>query len=75
LPQAYAATCLDAWERSALGNARRCIALLLEEEERRFAGAEASSTQVVTPVYINMETRIDNLFADLNKDALRFQEL
>jgi len=66
---------LDAWSGQRLETLERCIALLLEEERTEVAAAEASSTQVVTPVSINMETRIDNLFADLNKDALRFQEL
>jgi DNA primase len=56
---------LDAWCGQRLETLERCIALLLEQER-----GEAAS-----PLNQNMETRIDSLFADLNRDALRFQDL
>ena len=56
---------LDAWCGQRLETLERCIALLLEQER----------SEAATPLHHNMETRIDALFADLNRDALRFQEL
>lgn len=56
---------LDAWCGQRLETLERCIALLLEQE----------TTEAPAPLNLNMETRIDALFADLNRDALRFQEL
>jgi DNA primase len=61
---------LDAWSSQRLETLERCIALLLEEE-RREADASASGLAPVS----DMESRIDSLFADLNGDALRFQDL
>ena len=61
---------LDAWSSQRLETLERCIALLLEEE-RREAVASASGLAPVS----DMESRIDGLFADLNGDALRFQDL
>ena len=61
---------LDAWSSQRLETLERCIALLLEEE-RREAVASASGLAPVS----DMESRIEALFADLNGDALRFQDL
>jgi DNA primase len=61
---------LDAWSSQRLETLERCIALLLDEE-RREADASASGLAPVS----DMESRIDSLFADLNGDALRFQDL
>ncbi len=56
---------LDAWGSQRLETLERCIARLLEESE-----AEASAAAA-----LSMESRIDLMFAELNGDALRFQEL
>ncbi len=56
---------LNAWSAQRLETLERCIARLLDEG--RNAAAE--------PAALDMETRIDAMFADLNSDALRFQEL
>jgi DNA primase len=55
---------LDAWSSQRLQTLEQCIATLLEPEaaQRPDAGDD-------------MEQRIEALFADLNGDALRFQEL
>ncbi len=65
---------LDAWSSQRLETLERCIALLLAEGQ---PGAEAPAAGVgsgLSPA-IDMETRIDAMFADLNRDALHFQEL
>ncbi len=54
---------LNAWGTQRLETLERCIARLLEED---------SATM---PAGLDMETRIDAMFAELNSDALRFQEL
>jgi DNA primase len=56
---------LDAWGSQRLETLERCIARLLQESE-----AEASAAAA-----LSMESRIDAMFAELNGDALRFQEL
>jgi len=56
---------LDAWCGQRLETLERCIALLLEQ----------TRTEAATATAVNMELRIDTLFAELNADALRFQEL
>jgi DNA primase len=60
---------LDAWSSQRLETLERCIARLLEGERQ-----EAASHDGLVPVS-DMESRIDGLFAELNSDALRFQEL
>jgi DNA primase len=60
---------LDAWSSQRLQTLEHCIARLLEEEER-----ERSAPAGLVPVG-DIEQRIDSLFAELNGDALRFQEL
>ena len=62
---------LDAWCGQRLETLERCIALLLEQE----AAAAATPASQIPTQNQNMETRIDALFADLNRDALRFQDL
>ena len=54
---------LNAWGTQRLETLERCIARLLEEDSAN------------TPAGLDMETRIDAMFAELNSDALRFQEL
>lgn len=61
---------LSAWSSQRLQTLERCIAHLLEEP------AEAPAAEApLLPVALDMETRIEAMFADLNSDALRFQEL
>ena len=64
---------LNAWSAQRLETLERCIARLLEEG--RTASADLADAPVPQPVVLDMETRIDAMFADLNSDALRFQEL
>jgi len=52
---------LNAWGTQRLETLERCIARLLQEDS--------------APAGLDMETRIDAMFAELNSDALRFQEL
>ncbi|MEY2645363.1 MAG: hypothetical protein RLZZ611_2012, partial [Cyanobacteriota bacterium] len=61
---------LSAWSSQRLETLERCIARLLEQTGDSMAdpGADAVAG-------FDMETRIDAMFADLNSDALRFQEL
>jgi DNA primase len=54
---------LNAWGTQRLETLERCIARLLEEDS------------APAPAGLDMETRIDAMFAELNSDALRFQEL
>ncbi len=54
---------LEAWGSQRLETLERCIASLIEKERNE---PEVSS---------DMETRIDEMFEELNQDALRFQEL
>ena len=63
---------LNAWSAQRLETLERCIARLLEEGRSEASRAAAGATQ---PAGLDMETRIDAMFADLNSDALRFQEL
>ncbi len=74
---------LDAWSSQRLETLERCIARLLEPEVARAEGetdagaadgAPAPGSGGLVPVG-DMEQRIEALFADLNGDALRFQEL
>ena len=61
---------LDAWSSQRLETLERCISRLLEEE-RQEAQATASGLAPLS----DMEVRIEALFAELNGDALRFQDL
>jgi DNA primase len=63
---------LDAWSSLRLETLERCIARLLEQETE--ANPEGSVQDRLVPL-MDMEQRIEALFADLNHDALRFQEL
>ena len=54
---------LNAWGTQRLETLERCIARLLEEDSS------------AAPAGLDMETRIEAMFAELNRDALRFQEL
>ena len=60
---------LDAWSSQRLETLERCIARLLESE------AAAPRPPDLAPADLDMETRIEALFRELNADALRFQEL
>ncbi|MBV2350652.1 DNA primase [Synechococcus sp. HK05] len=64
---------LNAWSSQRLETLERCIARLLEEGQA--APAEPAADQPLQPVALDMEARIEAMFADLNGDALRFQEL
>ncbi|MFZ9752785.1 MAG: DNA primase [Cyanobium sp.] len=55
---------LDAWSAQRLATLEQCIAQLLQEP----------SDPAPEPPLLDMEQRIDQLFASLNGDALRFQE-
>jgi DNA primase len=78
---------LDAWSSQRLETLERCIALLLAEGQpgaQPPAGAAGAGAPGPGPAAapgsglspaIDMETRIDAMFADLNRDALHFQEL
>jgi DNA primase len=63
---------LDAWSSQRLQTLEHCIARLLEPDP---APAPAPPTAAVAAPAADMEQRIEALFADLNGDALRFQEL
>ncbi len=58
---------LDAWSTQRLETLEHCIARLLEQSEP--APSSASNPG------LDMELRIEAMFADLNRDALQFQEL
>ncbi len=56
---------LDAWRSQRLETLEQCIATLLLESRDNVTDAPIE----------DMEARIDRMFAELNGDALRFQEL
>ena len=58
---------LDAWSSQRLETLERCIARLLDDSQAPPAEAAAET--------LDMETRIEAMFAELNSDALRFQDL
>ena len=60
---------LDAWSSQRLETLERCIARLLEQPE------QGHSSNGVSNPGLDMEHRIDALFAELNQDALQFQGL
>ncbi len=68
---------LDAWQGQRLETLERCIARLLEKDTEPAAGPAAPGPAGATAALPggDMETRIDALFSELNRDALRFQEL
>jgi DNA primase len=64
---------LDAWSSQRLETLERCIARLLQPEAPAVAASPAPAG--LEPVVRDMEARIEALFAELNADALHFQEL
>ena len=62
---------LNAWSAQRLETLERCIARLLEEG----SAPAVETTASPQPAGLDMESRIEAMFADLNSDALRFQEL
>jgi DNA primase len=69
---------LNAWSSQRLETLERCIATLLEQSSAGPGSPEESRAVPVGSVLhagLDMEARIDAMFADLNSDALRFQEL
>lgn len=69
---------LDAWSSQRLQTLEQCIARLLEEERQESEPSAPPPGLVPVGDLVpmdNMEQRIEALFADLNGDALRFQEL
>jgi DNA primase len=73
---------LAAWSSQRLETLERCIARLLEQEAGAAGvdfstgvdGPNAASAASIDPL-ADMEQRIEALFAELNGDALRFQQL
>jgi DNA primase len=71
---------LSAWSSQRLETLERCIARLLEEgsaEASADAGpdAGAAAPEPLPTAGLDMESRIEAMFAALNSDALRFQAL
>ncbi len=69
---------LDAWRSQRLQTLEQCIAQLLQQEDHERsepAALEPSVAAAHSPVGLDMESRIAVMFAELNGDALRFQEL
>jgi DNA primase len=64
---------LDAWSSQRLQTLEHCIARLLERDPAQ--GPAAAAAADAPAAAADMEQRIEALFADLNGDALRFQEL
>jgi len=62
---------LDAWSSQRLETLERCIARLLDRGQ---TNSDPSSSGPSNPG-LDMEARIDALFAELNRDALQFQSL
>jgi DNA primase len=63
---------LDAWSGQRLETLERCIARLLEQPDEPADQVPAGGLE---PVVRDMEVRIEALFAQLNADALHFQQL
>ncbi len=57
---------LEAWSGQRLETLERCIAALIEEERQQIPSSDES---------IDMESRIEEMFNELNGEALRFQNL
>lgn len=58
---------LDAWSSQRLETLERCIARLLDDSQQPDPVPQGASQ--------DMEARIEAMFAELNSDALRFQDL
>jgi DNA primase len=69
---------LDAWSAQRLDTLETCIARLLGEEADPSScdpsPGDARAAGVLATAGLAMEARVDALFAELNGDALRFQE-
>ncbi|MFM8260306.1 MAG: DNA primase [Vulcanococcus sp.] len=66
---------LNAWSSQRLETLERCIARLLEDNTADVSAGDAAVSDGLRPAGLDMEARIEAMFADLNSDALRFQEL
>ncbi|MFM8936083.1 MAG: DNA primase [Vulcanococcus sp.] len=66
---------LNAWSSQRLETLERCIARLLEDNTADASAGDAAASDGLRPAGLDMEARIEAMFADLNSDALRFQEL
>jgi DNA primase len=71
---------LNAWSAQRLETLERCIARLLEAgsgtaDTPAHAPCDGDPSRAPQPAALDMEARIEAMFADLNGDALRFQEL
>ncbi|MBM5783653.1 MAG: DNA primase [Cyanobacteria bacterium K_DeepCast_35m_m1_288] len=71
---------LNAWSAQRLETLERCIARLLEAghgtaDAPADPPGDGDPSRVLQPAALDMEARIEAMFADLNGDALRFQEL
>ncbi|MBM5827071.1 MAG: DNA primase [Cyanobacteria bacterium M_surface_7_m2_040] len=64
---------LDAWSSQRLETLERCIARLLESPSA--SGATTAADPALSNPGLDMEARIEALFAELNRDALQFQKL
>ena len=64
---------LDAWSSQRLETLERCIARLLESPSA--SGAKTAADPALSNPGLDMEARIEALFAELNRDALQFQKL
>ena len=68
---------LDAWKAQSLRTLEQCIARLLAEGEGEgdpSGPATSPASGSASAPLLDMEPRIDALFAELNADALRFQD-
>ena len=71
---------LNAWSAQRLETLERCIARLLEAghgtgDAPSDPPCDGDPSRALQPAALDMEARIEAMFADLNGDALRFQEL
>ncbi|MBW0167860.1 MAG: DNA primase [Vulcanococcus sp.] len=71
---------LNAWSAQRLETLERCIARLLEAgngtgDAPADPPGDGDPSRALQPAALDMEARIEAMFADLNGDALRFQEL
>ena len=64
---------LDAWSSQRLETLERCIARLLESPSA--SPAKTAADPALSNPGLDMEARIEALFAELNRDALQFQKL
>ena len=66
---------LSAWSSQRLETLERCIARLLEDGAAEAPTDPAAPADPLRCAGLDMESRIEAMFADLNSDALRFQAL